>query len=152
MGHLNPPLSGSNVLTGTPPRVYFPSENSEKAGMDTRFTPFRAQRSYWHTASCLLPFEKQRESWHRHTTRVYPLRGTTRKLAHRLVSISDTVCNDPDPLLADIVLFELSPSGSPQDFKTRLLMEGFHPLINGVLFSSPTNVRHHTLIDSKSPK
>ena len=32
---------------------------------------------------------------------------------------------------------------SPQDFKMRLLGEGFHILINGVLFSSPTNVGYH---------
>ena len=32
---------------------------------------------------------------------------------------------------------------STQGFKMRLLGEGFHTLINGVLFSSLTNVRHH---------
>ena len=57
-------------------------------------------------------------------------------------------------MLVDIVLFGLSLSGfpstlgspfraSPQGFKTRLLGEGFHTLINGDLFSSPTNVGHH---------
>ena len=35
---------------------------------------------------------------------------------------------------------------SSQDFKTRLLNEGFHTLINGGLFSSPTNVGHHNNI------
>ena len=57
-----------------------------------------------------------------------PLRGTARRLAHRPVSGSNTNCNAPDPPLADIVLFGLS---------------GFHTLINGGLFSSPTNVGHH---------
>ena len=32
---------------------------------------------------------------------------------------------------------------SPQGFKMRLLGEGFHTLINGGLFSSPTHVGHH---------
>ena len=76
---------------------------------------------------------------------VYPLRGTARRLAHCPVSGSDTICNDPDPPLADIVLLGLSLSGfpfraSPQSFKTRLLGQGFHTLINDVLFSSPTNM------------
>ena len=70
--------------------------------------------------------------------------------------VPEVYCNDPDPLLADIVLFRLSLSGlqilsslgfpfraCPQGFKTRLLGEGFHTLINGGLFSSPTNVGHH---------
>ena len=39
--------------------------------------------------------------------RVYPLRGTARRLAHRPVSGSGTICNGPDPPLADIVLFGL---------------------------------------------
>ena len=33
----------------------------------------------------------------------------------------------------------------PQDFKTRLLGEGFHTFIKGLLFSSPINVGHHTM-------
>ena len=33
----------------------------------------------------------------------------------------------------------------PQGFKTSLLGEGFHTLVNGGLFSSPTNVGHHTI-------
>ena len=72
-----------------------------------------------------------------------PFWGTARRLAHRPVSGSNTICNNPDPLLADIVLFELSLSGFPQGSKTRLLGEDFHTLINGSLFSSPTNVGHH---------
>ena len=42
-----------------------------------------------------------------------PLRGTTRRLAHRPISDSNTICNDPDPPLADIVLFQFSLSGFP---------------------------------------
>ena len=42
-----------------------------------------------------------------------PLRGTTRRLAHRSVSGSDNICNDPDPPLVDIVLFGLSLSNFP---------------------------------------
>ena len=74
---------------------------------------------------------------------VYPLRGTARRLAHCPVSGSDTICNDPDPPLADIVLFELFLSGFPS---MTLLRKGFHILINDVLFSSPTNVGHHIII------
>ena len=36
-----------------------------------------------------------------------PLRGTTRRLAHRPVSSSGTICNGPDPPLVDIVFFGL---------------------------------------------
>ena len=68
--------------------------------------------------------------------RVYPLRGTARRLAPRPVSGSETICNGLDPPLTDIVLFGLSFRASPQSFKTRLLGEGFHTLINSGLFSS----------------
>ena len=61
--------------------------------------------------------------------RVYPHRETTIRLTHRLMSDSDTICNDPDPPLA------------AQGFKKRLLEEIFHTFINCGLFSSPTNVR-----------
>ena len=69
-----------------------------------------------------------------------PHLGPVSLLAHRSVFGSDTIYNTPDPPLADIVLFGLSLLG----FKTRLLGEGFHTLINGDLFSSPTNVGHHS--------
>ena len=46
------------------------------------------------------------------------LRVTTRRLAHCSVSGSDTIWNDPDPLLADIVLFGLSLSGFPYAFES----------------------------------
>ena len=42
-----------------------------------------------------------------------PLRVTARRPTHRLVTGSDTICNDPNPPLADIVLFGLSLSGFP---------------------------------------
>ena len=74
--------------------------------------------------------------------RVY-IRGTTRRLAHRPMSGSNTICNDPNPPLADIVLFGLPLSSFP--FKTCLLGEGFHTRIKGVLFSSTINVGHHNL-------
>ena len=48
---------------------------------------------------------------------VYPLRGVVRKLTHRPVFDFDIICNDQDPLLADIVLFGLSlktPKGEAQ--------------------------------------
>ena len=41
-----------------------------------------------------------------HLLRVYPLWGTTRRLTHRPVSDSYTICNSLDPPPADIVLFK----------------------------------------------
>ncbi|KAG7026138.1 hypothetical protein SDJN02_12637, partial [Cucurbita argyrosperma subsp. argyrosperma] len=52
--------------------------------------------------------------------RVYPLWRTVRKLTHRPMSSSDTICNAQDPPLADIVLSGLSLSRFPQAFKTHL--------------------------------
>jgi len=46
-------------------------------------------------------------------------------------------CNSLDPPLADIVLFELTLKAL--GFKTRLLGEGLHTLIKGVLFSRAQN-------------
>ena len=61
------------------------------------------------------------------------------------MSSFDTIYNDPDPPLADIVPFRFSLSlFPPQGFKTHLVGEGFHTLIKGRLFSFPTNVGHHT--------
>ena len=40
----------------------------------------------------------------------YPFRGTARRLTHRPVSGSDTNCNGPSPLLANIVLLSNFPS------------------------------------------
>ena len=71
--------------------------------------------------------------------RVYPLQGTASSLAHCPVSGSETICNGPSPPLADIVLFGLPL----KVFNTRLLGRGFHTLIQGVSFSSPTDVRSH---------
>ena len=78
--------------------------------------PFGTQHPYWHTASCLPPEPKSTPLWGpasllAHSLMSTPLRGTARKLAHRPVSGSDTICNDPDPPLADIVLFGLSLEG-----------------------------------------
>ena len=60
-----------------------------------------------------------------------PFWGTARRLAHHPVSDSDTICNGPDPPLADIVLFGLP-------LKALKRVYSFHTLINGGLFSSPT--------------
>ena len=90
---------------------------------------------------CLLstPFGEQREGNQHNpppsrpnvltdtSPRVYPLWGRVRRLAHRPVSGSNTICNCPNPLLANVALFGFSASG----FKSRLLGEGFHTLIKG---------------------
>ena len=43
------------------------------------------------------------------------LEGPVSSLAHRLVSGSDTICNNPNLPLVDIILFELSFSGFPSN-------------------------------------
>ena len=67
---------------------------------------------------------------------IHPPSSLVSSLAHRLVSGSDTICNNPSPPLVDIVLFGLSL----KVFKMCLLEGGFHTLINNVSFSSPTDV------------
>ena len=52
-------------------------------------------------------------------------------------------CNGSSPLVTDIVLLDFPFRASTQGFKMRLLWEDFRTLIKRVLFSSPTNVRHH---------
>ena len=47
---------------------------------------------------------------------VYPHRGSTSSLAHRLVSDSDTIWYSPNPPLPHIILFGLSLSGFPSRF------------------------------------
>ena len=84
-------------------------------------------------------------------SRVNPLRGTTSRLAHRPMSSSDTICNGPDPPTSRYCPLWAFPFGLPQGFKTRLLGEGFHTLIHGGLFSSPTKVRHHRLTQDLLP-
>ena len=70
---------------------------------------------------------------------IHPLSGPTSTLTHRPVSSSDTICNSLISLPADIVLFRLPL----KVFKTCLLRRGFHALIKGVSFSSPTAIRSH---------
>ena len=88
----------------------------------TKFTIFEVQRPYWHTALCLPSSGNSL------------LAGTSSYLA----LIPFVTAQTPN-----IVLFGLSLSGFPQDFKTRLLGKGFHTLIMGVSFSSPTNMEYH---------
>jgi len=117
VGHHNPPHSGPSVLAGT--RSFI--------------------QSTWDHPQIHPPLGSSILT--STPPRVYLLRRTARRLAHRLVTGSDTICNDPDSPLADIVLFRAFPQG----FKTHLLGEGFHTLINDDLFSSPTNMGHtHT--------
>ena len=71
-----------------------------------------------------------------------PFRGTASSLARRPVSNSDTICNGPSPRLASIILFGFFFL----NFTTCLLGRGFHTLIKGVWFSSPTDVGSHETI------
>ena len=117
VGHRNPPSFGAqpsvlltlfpfSIDVGPPPNpppfgaspafllALFPSSN--QCGTAPKSTPIWGPASL--LAHCLVPT---------------PLRGTARRLAHHPVSSSDTICNVPDPPLADIVLFRLFPSGFP---------------------------------------
>ena len=70
------------------------------------------------------------------------LRSSASSLAHRSVSSSGTICNNPSPPLFSL---NFSFRASPQGFKTRLLGRGFHTLIKNVLFSSSTDVGSHRM-------
>ena len=90
-------------------------------------------------------FDAQRPRWHSFPSPInvgppiHALSNPASLMAHRSVSGSDTICNNPSPPLGDIVLFGLSLSG------LHLLGRGFYTLIKNVSFSSPTNVGSHTL-------
>ena len=114
---------------------------------------FEAQRSRWH--SFLSPIDvgpppnppPSGPSVFMSTPSVnnlmstYPIWETASSLAHCPVSDSYIICKSPSSPLANIVLFSLFPFGLPlKDFKTHLLRKGFHTLIKGVSFSSPTDV------------
>ena len=113
--------------------------------------PFRVQRPRWHSSlspidvgSLPNPPPLGPSVLTGTPPHVYPLRGTASLLTHCPVFGSDTICDDPGPPLADIILLGLSLAGFPlKVFKTRLLRKGFHTLIKDVLFSSPTDVRSH---------
>ena len=102
-GHHNPPPSGASVLAGTLSFLQSMWDHPQIHPL-------------WGPVSLLA---------HR-----LVFMETTRRLAHRPVSNSGTICNS-----SDIVLFGLSLSGFPSTH--------FHALINSGLFSSPTNVGHH---------
>ena len=112
--------------------------------------PFRAQCPRWHsflspidvgpppnpfpsgpsvltgTPPRLPPFGEQPPRWH----------------IVRYLALISFVTAQSTPL-ANIVFFGLSLLGFPSGFKTCLLGKGFHTLIKGVSFSSPTNVGYH---------
>ena len=80
--------------------------------------------------------------------RATPLRRTARKLAHRPVSSYDTICNDPDLPLTDIVLFELSLSGFPSKLENAYTRERFPHRYKRcfVLISSQYRTLHNSCI------
>ena len=53
------------------------------------------------------------------------IRGSASLLAHRPMSGSDTICNSPNPPLADFVLFGLSLSSFPFPFPSRFFKHAF---------------------------
>ena len=68
-----------------------------------------------------------------------PPLGPTFSPTHRPVSSSNTICNGPSPLVANIVFFGLSLEVL-KCFQTCLLGKSFHTLIRNVLFPSPTDL------------
>ncbi|KAG7016605.1 putative RNA helicase SDE3 [Cucurbita argyrosperma subsp. argyrosperma] len=82
VGYHNPPPSASNVLAGT----------------------LSFLQSMW---DCLKSTPFGASVLTGTPPRVYPLRGIARRLTHHPVFGSDTICNDPDPPLTDIVFFGL---------------------------------------------
>ena len=70
---------------------------------------------------------------------IHPLQSLVSSLAHRPVSGSDTICNNPSPPLANIVFFRLSLKA----FKTCMLGRSFHTLIKNTSFPSQTDVGSH---------
>ena len=82
---------------------------------------FGAQRPYWHTASCLPPFGEQREG--RHIVREPG---------------SDTICNDPDPPLADIVLLS-NQCGTSQSTPLRGQRPRWHSFLYPIYVGPPPN-------------
>ena len=91
----------------------FPSSNWCRIA--PKSTPFGAQRPYWHTALWLPPLGNSEKAGTSSGTPpcVYPLSGNSEKASTSLVSGSDTICNDSNPPLADIILFGLSLSCFP---------------------------------------
>ena len=78
--------------------------------------------------------------------RVYPLRGTTSSLAHCLVSGSDTICNGPGPLLANIVLYGLSLSDFPSRLWNMSARERFSHLYKRCFVLLPNQCEILTLV------
>ena len=88
---IHPPLGPASLL------ALFPSSN--QCGTAPKSTPLWGPTSLLAHRLMSTPFGEER--------------GTARRLTHRPVSGSDTICNDSDPPLVDIVLFGLSLSGFP---------------------------------------
>ena len=59
-------------------------------------------------------------------------------MAHHPVFGSNTICNSPNPLLADIILSGFLLPG--------LLKRGFYTLIENALLPSPTDVGSHKIL------
>ena len=93
---------------------------SNQCGIPTKSIPLRAQHPYWHTTLCLPHLRET---------------ATSVALTHCSMSGFDTICNAPDPLLADIVLLGFSYGLPLKVFRTRLLGKVLYTLIKGVLFS-----------------
>ena len=92
---------GNTLLTHYP--VSTPLRNSLLADTSLSVCPLSENRLLTNTSLSVCPFL-----------------GTTSSLAHRLLSGSDTICNDPSPLLVDIVLFGFSRSSFPSRFLKRV--------------------------------
>ena len=104
---------GPNVLTGTPSRVYPPLGNifcslpQPMWDITIHDVPSPTNVGHYNPPPLALT------SLLAHHLVSTPLWGTAKRLAHRSMFGSDTICNNPNPPLGDIVLFGLSLSGFP---------------------------------------
>ena len=99
MGHHNPPPSGPSILAGTLSFLQLMWDRPQIYPL-------------WGPASILT-----------HRLMSTHLRGTARRLTHRPVYGSDTICNAPDPPLANIVLFGLFLPGFPISTASRRILK-----------------------------
>ena len=122
----SPPPSGPSILTGTPSHVHIP----------------KSLRPYQHTTSC--PCSPSPPLLNRYgisqpsplafsvligiPPHVHPPSGLSLLVGTSLNICSDTICNRPNPLLANIVVFGLSLSSFLSRFLNAYAMERFsHP-------------------------
>ena len=98
----------------------------------------------WSSAIGLLIMSKVPRIW----ITIYVKFPTPRNLYLSEVNMFPFLCREPKLTVSRYCLLWTFPFGFPlKVFKMRLLGKGFHTLIKGVSFSSPTDVGSHTHCD-----